>query len=71
MVESIDDRVNAGVEVPDPQDVQVQAVRCLNLLNMSSLLNLNKKSNFAKHKYVHNLPLTNLPRCYHTNKETH
>ena len=32
MVKAVDDGVNAGVEVPDPQDVQVQAVRRLNLL---------------------------------------
>jgi hypothetical protein len=31
-VKAVDDGVNAGVEVTDPQDVQVQAVWRLNLL---------------------------------------
>jgi hypothetical protein len=41
MVKAVDDGVNAGVEIADPQDVQVQAVRSLNLLDMSSSYNLN------------------------------
>jgi hypothetical protein len=32
MVEPVDDGVDPGVEVTDPQDVQVQAVRRLNFL---------------------------------------
>ncbi len=57
VVKAVYDGVNAGVEVPDPKDVQVQAVRRLNLLDKSSLLNLhvNKKSNFVKQKYVSQL----------------